>query len=73
MEITTCVCGHEEEDHSLSGECQVEGCLCASYEPALAEADDWENDDWDEYDDDDWDDDDWDDDDWNEEDAGYLR
>jgi len=28
----TCICGHEEEDHRL-GECQVEGCLCACYEP----------------------------------------
>ncbi len=31
---TTCICGHDEEDHFLGyGECQVEGCLCAAYEP----------------------------------------
>ena len=31
---TTCICGHEEEDHFLGyGECQVEGCLCAAYVP----------------------------------------
>ena len=31
---TTCICGHEEEDHQFGyGECQVEGCLCAAYEP----------------------------------------
>jgi len=31
---TTCICEHEEEDHFLGyGKCQVEGCLCAAYEP----------------------------------------
>ena len=28
-----CTCGHIEEDHSRSGECQVKGCLCACWEP----------------------------------------
>lgn len=28
----SCICGHEEEDHSTTGECQVEGCRCACYE-----------------------------------------
>lgn len=27
-----CVCGHTQNEHSGSGECQVEGCLCACYE-----------------------------------------
>jgi len=39
----SCVCGHEEEDHSSSGECQVVGCVCACYEedepPEDADAD----------------------------------
>lgn len=34
MEITTCVCGHEIEDHGANGSCQVEGCLCGGYEPS---------------------------------------
>jgi hypothetical protein len=34
MNYTTCICGHEEEDHSPSGACTVEGCLCACYEPS---------------------------------------
>jgi hypothetical protein len=29
----TCICGHEEEEHRDGGECQVQGCLCACYEP----------------------------------------
>ena len=37
---TTCICGHEEENHFLGyGECQVEGCLCAAYEP---EEEEWD-------------------------------
>ncbi len=40
MYYTTCICGHEEEDHRLGyGECQVEGCLCAAYEPEEQEDD----------------------------------
>ncbi len=27
-----CVCGHEEDEHSLTGECQVEKCACAAFE-----------------------------------------
>lgn len=29
---STCICGHEEEEHGPSGACTVEGCLCACYE-----------------------------------------
>lgn len=29
---STCVCGHEEEDHGPSGACEIDGCLCACYE-----------------------------------------
>jgi hypothetical protein len=35
----SCVCGHEREDHSRTGECQQESlfregqCSCAAYEP----------------------------------------
>jgi hypothetical protein len=29
-----CICGHAEEEHSEeTAECEVEGCLCALYEP----------------------------------------
>lgn len=28
----TCVCGHPEEDHSRTGECKVDGCICGCYE-----------------------------------------
>jgi hypothetical protein len=42
MWISTCVCGHEEEEHQGGyGECTVEGCLCAGYEPEGEIADDW--------------------------------
>ena len=38
-----CISGHEEEDHRDGSECQVEGCLCACYEPEM----EWEHDhDW---------------------------
>jgi hypothetical protein len=30
-----CVCGHMEEDHSGSGECQVEECICGCFEEQL--------------------------------------
>lgn len=29
---STCICGHEEEEHGPSGACEAEGCLCACYE-----------------------------------------
>lgn len=29
-----CTCGHVEEDHTETDECQVPGCLCACYEEA---------------------------------------
>ena len=29
---STCICGHEEEEHGPSGACEVEGCFCACYE-----------------------------------------
>jgi len=29
----SCTCGHAPEDHKdETGECQIEGCLCCSYE-----------------------------------------
>ncbi len=28
-----CVCGHAEDEHSTSGECQIDGCKCAAFEP----------------------------------------
>lgn len=28
-----CVCGHAEDEHDETGECQVEGCDCFYYEP----------------------------------------
>lgn len=28
-----CVCGHEEDEHDLTGECQVDECPCIAYEP----------------------------------------
>ena len=28
----SCVCGHAEEEHSVTGECQVGDCLCARYD-----------------------------------------
>jgi hypothetical protein len=34
----SCICGHEEEEHRDGSECQVEGCLCACYEPDDYEA-----------------------------------
>ena len=30
--MNSCVCGHQEEEHSNTGECQVTGCACACYE-----------------------------------------
>lgn len=27
-----CTCGHVAGEHSGTGECQIEGCLCACYE-----------------------------------------
>lgn len=27
-----CVCGHAEDEHSMTGECQVTGCLCGGYQ-----------------------------------------
>jgi hypothetical protein len=29
---TTCICGHELEDHPGQGVCEVEGCDCGGYE-----------------------------------------
>jgi hypothetical protein len=28
-----CECGHVEDEHSLSGECQIEECPCAGFDP----------------------------------------
>ncbi len=28
-----CTCGHVEDEHSDTGECEIEGCLCACFEP----------------------------------------
>ena len=45
MWISTCVCGHEEEEHQGGyGECTVEGCLCAGYEPEGEIEDGWSED-----------------------------
>ncbi len=31
--MTTCICGHEEEEHKpLSGLCLITACSCESYE-----------------------------------------
>jgi hypothetical protein len=37
--IEECMCGHAPDEHSESGECQVEGCGCACYEALEPEED----------------------------------
>ena len=32
MGSATCICGHEEDEHSLTGECQALDCVCAGYD-----------------------------------------
>jgi hypothetical protein len=41
MDDETCVCGHVLDEHNTSGfSCEVDGCLCAYFEPEESEDDD---------------------------------